>query len=57
MGASVAPIFDGEVGDSGSVLGTNDGEKGMHGGSVFDGKGITGVEDRLGFGVDGLIDK
>ena len=29
----------------------------MQGGGVFESKGVTGVEDWLGFGIDGPVEK
>ena len=57
VGLRVAPAFDGEVNDVATVLGADFGKKGVHGRSIFDSEGVAGVEDRLSFGIDSLIEK
>ncbi len=56
VGFCVTPALDGEVGDGGAVLGANGGEECVHGCRVFDGEGVAGVEDWLGFGVNGPVE-
>lgn len=57
MGFGIAPASDGEVGDSGAVLGSDDSEEGVQGGGVFDSEGVAGVQNWLSFGIDGAIEK
>ena len=53
----VAPAFDGEVSEGGAVLGTDGSKKCVHGRSIFESEGVFGVEDWLGLGIDGSIEK
>ena len=57
MSFRVAPAFDGKVGEGGAILGSDDGEKCMHGRSIFESKGVASVENWLGLGKDGSIEK
>ena len=57
MGFGIAPAFDDDVGESGPVLGTDDGEEGVQGHGVLESKCVAGVEDGLGLGIDGLVEK
>ena len=56
VGASMAPAFDGEIGNGGAVPGADDGEERVHGHGVFDSEGVAGVEDWLSFGMDGFVE-
>ena len=56
MGSGIAPAFDGEVGEGGTVLWTDDGEEGVQGHGVFESERIAGIEDGLGLRVDGLVE-
>ena len=56
-GFAVAPAFDGKFGEGGTVLGTDNCEKGVQGRGVFESECIAGIEDGLGLGVDGLVEK
>ena len=57
MGSGIAPAFDGNVGEGGTVLGTDSGEEGVQGHSVFESEYIAGIEDGLGLGIDSLVEK
>ena len=57
VGFGIAPAFDGDFGKGGTVLGTDNGEEGVHGHGVFESKCIAGIENGLGLGVDGLVEK
>ena len=57
MGFGVAPAFDGDVGDGGTVLWADGGEECMHGRGIFKSEGVAGVEYRLGFGINGPVEK
>lgn len=57
VGFGVAPAFDGEVGEGCSVLAANGSEECMQSSGIFEGKDIAGVEDGLGFMVDGPVEK
>ena len=57
MGFGITPASDGDFGKGGAILGTDDGEEGVHGHGVFEGECIAGIENGLGLGVDGLVEK
>ena len=57
MGFGIAPASDGDVGEGGTILGTDDGEEGVQGHGVFESKFIAGIENGLGLGMDGLVEK
>ena len=53
----MAPASDGDVGEGGTVLGTDDSEEGVQGHGIFESERVAGIENGLGLGINGLIEK